>query len=610
VGLTNGVITEQLKQLPASPGVYLLKDAAGNILYVGKAANLRHRIRSYFGAGQKLSPKLQRMVARVSELDFFVTSSEQEALILECNLIKRHRPRYNVRLKDDKTFPYLKIGLNEDWPGVYVTRRLEENGGRYFGPFASAKSVRQTLKVIKGIFPLRSCYRTITGIDPRPCLDYYIHHCLGPCISAVDKKEYAEVIKQVILFLEGKQEVIVKQLENKMNRAAEALDFEQAALLRDQVEAINRVIEGQRIAAAVKGEQDVIAFAGDRDQAYVQVFFIRGGKLIGRESFVLGGTRSEEPHQIMASFIKQFYSSSPYIPPLLLLQHPVEDVAVIEKWLQGKKGGRVHLQVPRRGDKKKLVDIVAENAQQGLEQFRIKQLAAPKALAAALAEIERELHLPRIPSRIEGYDISNIRGTAAVGSMVVFEEGKPKLAHYRRFKIKTVSGADDYAMLREVLRRRFRRSGDASAGDSWAIMPDLILVDGGKGQLSAALSAMRESGVDSVPVAGLAKENEEIFIPRKTEPIILPRSSPGLQLLQRLRDEAHRFALGYHKKVHKREIFASALDTIPGIGPRRKRALLKRFGSVRGIREASEQELAAIGGMNQALAEKVKEYLG
>jgi excinuclease ABC subunit C len=294
----------------------------------------------------------------------------------------------------------------------------------------------------------------------------------------------------------------------------------------------------------------------------------------------------------------------------LLLQHPVEDVAVIEKWLQGKKGGRVHLQVPRRGDKKKLVDIVAENAQQGLEQFRIKQLAAPKALAAALAEIERELHLPRIPSRIEGYDISNIRGTAAVGSMVVFEEGKPKASHYRRFKIKTVSGADDYAMLREVLRRRFRRSGDASAGDSWAILPDLILVDGGKGQLNAALSAMRESGVDSVPVASLAKENEEIFIPQQAGPIILPRSSPGLQLLQRLRDEAHRFALGYHKKVRKRETFASALDTIPGIGPRRKRALLKRFGSVHGIREASERELAAIGGMNQALAEKVKEYLG
>ena len=608
--MTNSVIAEQLRQLPASPGVYLLKDAAGSILYVGKAANLCHRVRSYFGAGQKLSPKLQRMVARVSELDFFVTSSEQEALILECNLIKRYRPRYNVRLKDDKTFPYLKIDLNEDWPGVHITRRLEENGGRYFGPFASAKSVRQTLKVIKGIFPFRSCARTITGNDPRPCLDYYINRCVGPCIGVVGREEYAEVIKQVILFLEGKQEVIVKELESKMNQAAEALDFEQAALLRDQIQAINRVIEGQRIATTVKGEQDVIAFAGDRDQAYVQVFFIRGGKLIGRESFVLRGTRSEEPHQIMASFIKQFYSSSPYIPPLLLLQYPVEDVSVIEKWLQGKKGGKVRIQVPRRGDKKKLVDIVAENARQGLEQLKIKQLAAPAALAAALAEIKRELHLPRIPSRMEGYDISNIRGTAAVGSMVVFEEGRPKSSHYRRFKIKTVSGADDYAMLREVLRRRFRRSGGASAQDSWAILPDLILVDGGRGQLNAALSAIGESGVGSVPTASLAKENEEIFIPRKAEPIILPRSSPGLQLLQRLRDEAHRFALGYHKKVHKRETFASALDTIPGIGPRRKRTLLKQFGSVHGIREASEQELAATGGMNQALAEKVKEYLG
>ena len=607
--MTNSVIVEQLRQLPASPGVYLLKDAAGSILYVGKAANLRHRVRSYFGGGQKLTPKLQRMVARVSELDFFVTNSEQEALILECNLIKRYRPWYNVRLKDDKTFPYLKISLGEDWPGVYITRRLEENGGRYFGPFASAKSVRQTLKVIKGIFPFRSCFRTITGTDPRPCLDYYIHRCSGPCVSAVSKKEYDEIIKQVILFLEGRQEAVVKRLENKMNRAAEALDFEQAALLRDQIEAINRVIEGQKIAATVKGEQDVIAFAGDKDQAYVQVFFVRGGKLIGRESFVLRGTRSEEPRQIMTSFIKQFYSSSPYIPPLLLLQHPVEDAAVIEDWLQSKKGSRVHIQAPRRGNKKRLIDIVAENARQGLEHLKIKQMAAPTALAAALAEIEQELCLPRIPSRMEGYDISNIRGVAAVGSMVVFEEGRPKPAHYRRFKIKTVSGADDCAMLREVLRRRFRRSGNASAADSWAILPDLILVDGGKGQLNAALAAIHESGVDSVPVASLAKENEEIFIPRRAAPVILPHTSPGLQLLQRLRDEAHRFALGYYQKVHKRETFASVLDTIPGVGPRRKRALLNRFGSVKGIREASEDELAATKGMTKGLAKKVKEYL-
>ena len=608
--MTNNLIAEQLRQLPTSPGVYLMKDAAGNILYVGKAANLRHRVRSYFGAGQKLSLKLQRMVARVNELDFFITSSEQEALILECNLIKRHRPRYNVRLKDDKTFPYLKIDLNDEWPRVHITRRLEENGGRYFGPFASAKSVRQTLKVIKGIFPFRSCSRVITGTDSRACLDYYIHHCLAPCIGVASKEEYAEVIKQVILFLEGKQEVVVQELESKMNKAAEALNFEQAAWLRDQIQAINRVIEGQRIATAVRGEQDVIALAGDKDQAYVQVFFIRGGKLIGRESFVLQGTRSEEPHQIMTSFIKQFYSSNPYIPPLLLLQYPVEDTTVIENWLQSKKGAKVHIQVPCRGGKRQLVKIVAENAQQGLEQLKIKQLAAPAALEAALAEIKRELHLPRLPSRMEGYDISNIRGTAAVGSMVVFEKGKPEPSHYRRFKIKTVSGVDDYAMLHEVLKRRFKRSSDASATNSWAILPDLILVDGGKGQLNAALSAMGESGVKSVPTASLAKENEEIFIPRKTEPIILPRSSPGLQLLQRLRDEAHRFALGYYQKIHKRETFASVLDTIPGIGPRRKRALLKQFGSVQGIRKASEEELAAAKGMNQSLARRVKEYLG
>jgi len=607
--LTSSVIAEQLRQLPAVPGVYLFKDAAGNILYVGKAANLRHRVRSYFGARQKLTPKLLRMAACIHELDFFITGSEQEALILECNLIKRHRPRYNVRLKDDKTFPYLRISLGEDWPGVYITRRLEENGGRYFGPFASARSVRQTLKVIKGIFPFRSCSRAITGTDPRPCLDYYIHRCSGPCVSAVSKKEYDEIIKQVILFLEGRQGVVVRQLESKMNKAAEALDFERAALLRDQIQAIHRVIEGQRIAAAVKGERDVIAFAGDKDQAYVQVFFVREGRLIGRESFVLRGTRSEEPRQIMASFVEQFYSSSPYIPPLLLLQHPVEDAAVIEGWLQGKKGSRVHIQVPRRGNKKQLIDIVAENARQGLEQLKIKQLAAPAALAAALAEIKRELRLPRIPSRIEGYDISNIRGTAAVGSMVVFEEGKPKPSHYRRFKIKTVSGADDCAMIREVLRRRFRRSRDASAMDSWAILPDLILIDGGKGQLNAALSAICESGAGSVLAASLAKENEEIFVPRRAKPVVLPRTSPGLQLLQRLRDEAHRFALGYYKKVHKRETFASALDTIPGVGPRRKRALLNRFGSVRGIREASEQELAATKGMTRSLAEKVKECL-
>jgi excinuclease ABC subunit C len=605
--MTASYITEQLRGLPASPGVYLFKDAEGNILYVGKAANLRHRVSSYFGTGQKLTPKLQRMVSRVDDLDYFVTSSEQEALILELNLIKRHHPRYNVRLKDDKTFPYLKIDTSEDWPRVHITRRLEENGGRYFGPFASAKSVRQTLKLIKGIFPFRSCSKPITGTNPRACLEYHIGNCLAPCIGVVSREEYAEVIKQVILFLEGKQERVVQELKSKMNRAAEALDFEKAARLRDQIQAVERVVEGQRIATTVKGEQDAIAFAGDKDQAYVQVFFIRSGKLIGRESFLLQGTRYEEPSQIMTSFIKQFYASSPHIPPLLLLQHPVEDRAMLQDWLQDKRGGRVNIQVPRRGNKKQLVNIVAENAQQGLEQLKIKQLASPTALSAALEEIKRELQLPRLPSRLEGYDISDIQGTAAVGSMVVFDQGKPKPAHYRRFRIKTVSGVNDYAMLQEVLRRRFKRAGSAS--DTWAILPDLVLIDGGKGQLNAARATMQEMGAGSVPTASLAKENEEIFISQKPEPIILPKSSPGLQLLQRLRDEAHRFALGYHQRVHKRETFASALDSIPGIGPKRKRALLRQFGSVKAIREASIEELATARGMTQSLAKKIKQYL-
>ncbi len=580
---------------------------------MGKAANLHHRVRSYFGTPQKLTPKLQRMVSRINDLDFLVTNSEQEALILEYNLIKRHHPRYNVRLKDDKTFPYLKISFNENWPRVYFTRQVEEDGGRYFGPFASAKSVRQTLKILKGAFPFRSCSRVITGSDRRPCLDYHIHHCVGPCIGAVNKQEYTEVIKQVILFLEGKQEAIVKELESNMEEAAKALDFEKAALLRDQIQAIDRVIEGQRIATTVRGEQDVIAFATDKDQAYVKVFFIRGGKLIGQESFVLRGTSSEEPKQIMTSFIKQFYGSALYIPHLILLQHPVADKTIIENWLQSKRGARVHIQVPYRGNRKQLVNIVAENAEQGLQQLKLKQQAAPSALTEALNEIGRELQLPSPPLRIECYDISNIQGRAAVGSMVVFDKGKPRPSHYRRFRIKTVSGVDDYAMLQEVLRRRFKRStiktSDTSTSDTWAILPDLVLIDGGKGQLNSALAVMQDVGVESVAVASIAKENEEIFIPQKAEAISLPYSSPGLQLLQRLRDEAHRFALGYHHRIRKKESFASALDTIPGIGLIRKRALLRKFGSVQAIREASIEELAAAKGMNQGIAKKIKEYL-
>jgi excinuclease ABC subunit C len=387
------------------------------------------------------------------------------------------------------------------------------------------------------------------------------------------------------------------------------MDYERAALLRDQIQAIHEVIEGEKIAAVIRGEEDIIAFVPNGDRAYVQVLFVRGNRLTGRESFLLQGTRQEEPEQIMTSFVKQYYSSCPQIPPLLLLQYPVDDRLVIREWLKSRRGDAVAIQVPRRGVKKQLVDMAAENARQGLEQLKIKELTATKSLDDALLEIEKELKLAGSPQRLEAYDISNIQGSSAVGSMVVFEEGKPKPAHYRRFKIKTVQGANDYAMLQEVLRRRFKHAGqESSEADTWAIMPDLILIDGGKGQLNAALTALKDAGIE-VPVIGLAKENEEIFLPRRKNPVILPKSSSGLQLLQRLRDEAHRFAISYFSNVHRRRTFTSALDAIPGIGPRRKSALIRQFGSVQGIREASVEELAAATGMTREQANKIKEYL-
>jgi excinuclease ABC subunit C len=609
--MTSSLIEELLRQLPPSPGVYIMRDVKGSILYVGKAVNLHNRVKSYFMAYSSHTSKTQRLVDLINDFEFFVVSSEQEALILELNLIKRYWPPYNVLLKDDKTFPYLKLKFDEDWPRLHITRRLEEDGSRYFGPFANIHSLRRTLDVLKRIFPLRTCTRPIEPQKTkRPCLNYHMKQCLAPCTGKVDRQDYNRMLAQLVLFLEGKQDTITRDLKRKMDAASRSMQYELAARFRDQLKALQDVVEGQNIAMKVQGEQDVIAYAADSDQACVQVFMIRNGKLIGRESFTLKGTNYEDPQQIMSSFVEQFYSASPYIPRLLLLQYPIDNKDVIEHWLSEKKGSSVSLEAPQRGKKRQLIEIVAENARQGLEQLKIKQLAVPSTLTEALNEVQIKLRLSQLPSRIEGYDISNIQGTDAVGSMVVFEEGKPEPSRYRRFKIKTVEGANDYAMLQEMLRRRFKRAvSPDNSSTGWNILPDLVLIDGGKGQLNAALEVMQELGLGSVPLAGLAKENEEIFLPGQSAPLVLSKSAPGLKLLQRLRDEAHRFAITYFKKVHKKRTFTSSLDEISGIGPKKKKALIKQFGTVQAIRQASLEELITVQGINRDLAQKIKERL-
>ena len=609
-----------------------MRDSSGGVLYVGKAAGLRSRVSSYFASSANLPRKIANMVGKVADYEYIVTESEQEALILECNLIKEHQPPFNARLKDDKSYPFIKIDVSEDFPQVYITRRVNKDGSRYFGPFASAGSVRRTLNLLKKLFPYRSCTKTITGNDARPCLDFHIHRCVGPCIGAVDKQEYAEVIDQVVLFLEGKTNKVVGSIKKRMLDAADSLEFEKAAVLRDQLTAIEKVNEGQKVLHLTSENVDVIATAPGSREAWVEVFFIRQGKLIGRDNFLMAGTQDDEPNKILTAFVKQFYDATPYVPPRILLQHPLEEADSILKWLRDKRKGSVRFHVPQRGEKRRLVQMVAENAEQGLEQLRVKQISDTAAMDAAMLELQEALSLPYPPKRIECYDISNIQGTNAVGSMVVFEDAKPKKAHYRRFQIKSVKGVDDYSMMREMLTRRFKRlaqsrkpreldapegdiepaevsNGKASGKNAWGIEPDLVLIDGGKGHLGAALQVFLELGINDIPLASLAKENEELFIPMMSESIMLPRNSQGLYLVQRARDEAHRFAITFHRERRSKKSVQSALDLVPGIGPKRKRMLIRRFGSVRGISSASVDEIAAVPGMTLSLARSVKNYV-
>ncbi len=619
-------LQETLNNLPTRPGCYLMYNVHDEVIYIGKAIDLRARVRSYFHASAlQAGTKTARLASEIARIDFIVTDSELEALILEANLIKKHRPRYNVRLKDDKRYPYIKVHWQDDYPKVTLTRRMQRDGARYFGPFTSSSAVRQTLDMLRKVFPYLTCDREITGQDRRACLYYDIKLCSGPCIGAVSREEYRETIAGLVRFLEGKTEQVVSDLEANMRAAADELDFERAATLRDQLQAVAHIVEKQKIVSAAQADQDVLAFAREDSDTCVQVFFIRGGKLLGREYFILDGAEDEDEQAIMTSFIKQFYEEAAYVPPEVLLPAQIEEAFIIEQWLKQKRGTKVVLKVPRRGHKRELVRMAAENAAQTLMSLRAQWQADQHKQEQAMAQLQEALDLPVSPARIECYDISTTQGTATVGSMVVFVHGVPRKRDYRRFNVRSVSEKpDDYASMREVLTRRFNRWQAAQKGalgrddpgakarkeTAWALLPDLLLVDGGKGQLGVAVEVLKSFDLfGQVPVAGLAKRREELFVPGRPAPILLPRRAQGLYLVQRIRDEAHRFAITSHRSRRRKLGIASQLDQVPGVGPARRRKLLKHFGSIDAIRAATVEEIAALPGIPYTVAEAVKAHL-
>jgi len=609
-----------LEGLPSRPGCYLMKDRNGRVLYVGKAVNLRSRVRSYFHDSANHSRKTAEMVSQIADIEWIVVGSELEALILEMNLIKRHRPKYNVRLKDDKRYPYIRVHWADPFPKVTVTRRLKDDGSRYFGPYTSAWAVHQTLDVLRKIFPYLTCDRVITGEDKRACLYYDIKLCTAPCIGRVDQQTYRAMIDDLCRFLQGHTEQVVERLQQEMARSAQALEYERAAAIRDQLQAIDKVVEGQKIVSQDRADSDVIAFARDEHDACVQVFFIRSGKLIGREYFVLDGAQEADDSELVEAFVKQFYAEAAHIPDRVLLPNEIEEARIIESWLARKRGGpSVKLKVPQRGPKRALVQMAAENAAETLASLRAKWEADRSKHVEALSELKDALYLGEPPNRIECYDISNLQGTAAAGSMVVFEQGAPNKRLYRTFTIRDVQGQDDFASMEEVLDRRFRRWGIANEeahkpggklDQGFGLLPDLLIVDGGKGQLNRARAVLEKYHVaGDVPVVGLAKENEELYLVDRRDPVILPRRSQGLYLVQRIRDEAHRFALQHHQRQRRRSGLASNLDDIAGIGPARKKALLRQFGDVDHLRKAAVEELTQVRGISRELAERVKEAL-
>ncbi len=617
---TSDHIKDILSSIPDQPGCYLMKDRDGVIIYIGKAVNLRSRVRSYFHSSAQKNPRTSQLVSRIQDIEWIIVGSELEALILEMNLIKEHQPHFNVQLKDDKRYPFIKIHWADDFPRVTVTRKVTRDGSRYYGPYVNVWAVNQTLDVLRKIFPYLTCSRTITGEDQRACLYYDIGLCTAPCLGLIGKEEYRAMISELGAFLNGRTEKIVARLEEEMDRASSELNYERAAQIRDQLNAIQRIVEEQRIVSTRFQDSDVIALASLDQDACIQVFFIRGGKLVGREYFLVENTDKTADRDLLSEAIKQFYDQAPHIPPQILLPREIEEARIINQWLKSRRGGKkVELVVPRRGEKKKLVAMAAENAASLLDALKTQEKSEHDRAESALGDLQSQLDLASPPQRIECYDISNTQGTALVGSMVVFLEGRPAPAHYRHFNIRSVQGPDDYASLAEVLQRRFQRllaaeeQKDKPGGKpdpSFSALPDLVLIDGGKGQLNRIAGVLAEMDLlDTVPIASLAKQYEEVFLPESPYPVRFDKDAPGLHLLQRVRDEAHRFAITAHRKRRSRQSLESSLEKIPGVGPARRRELLNRFHTVQNIRDASLEELSQTPKITLKIAQSIKEHL-
>ena len=601
----------KLENLPTNPGVYLMKNDQGEIIYVGKAVNLRNRVRSYFRELKPDQAKTKALVKHIADLEYIIADNELEALVLECNLIKKYRPKYNINLKDDKTYPFLKI-TNEDYPQVLVTRKVLKDGARYFGPYPSVNELRNSLEMIRKIFPFRSCKQKVFTND-RPCLNAHIQMCYAPCIGRISKEEYNEMIEEIALFFEGKQDGLVKRLRKEMEEAAENLDFEQAARLRDQLQGVEQIMTQQKAVLGGEDDQDVIAMARGINQCCVQIFFVRGGKIVGRENYFLRGTDDSSRGEVIASFMKQFYLTSQFVPRHILLETGLEEQSILEQWLTEKRESRVYLKVPKRGQAKELVDLVGRNASEALVRQEQEETYQEQRTAGVLEQLQNVLGLEDVPHRMECYDISNTQGTESVASMVVFVDGKPKKDQYRRFKIKTVDGANDYASLKEVLTRRLKHGlAEQTEGGNgkFSAFPDVIMMDGGRGQVNIALEVLKELEL-SIPVCGMVKDSHHRTRGLYYNNIEIPMDSHSelFLLITRMQDEAHRFAITYHRSLRGKRNLASVLDDIPGVGEKRKKNLLKHFGSFTKIKEASIEELLEVEGINHAVAEEIYSYL-